>query len=379
MEKRAKQNLLVLIIGICLFVALMNLTSVLKFAGKLVELVLPVIVGGILALFINVPMNWVEKRLNKLVTKAKKPPSSKWLHIFSFILTVCLVLLVVIAVLTLVIPELVRSSISLYSQIEANIPGWLAFLETHNINAHWLEEQLSNVDVRQMIQHITQSVDALLPNIFNALTSTINGFVTAGFALVVSIYMTLGKEQVCRHGRKIVCAYLSPSWSKRILHFCHTFQKSFANFLTGQCAEAMILGILMFLAFTIFRLPYASLVGVLTAVCAIIPYVGAFISCVVSAFLTVIFNPALVLRCLIVYLAVQFFENQFLYPRVVGDSVGLPPLYTLVAAMIGGKLFGIIGILFFIPLMAVTIELVREDVKGRLTAKGNCSNSASSI
>lgn len=113
--------------------------------------------------------------------------------------------------------------------------------------------------------------------------------------------------------------------------------------------------------------------GVLTAVCAIIPYVGAFISCGVSIFLTALFDPTLVIRCALVYIAVQFIENQLIYPRVVGDSVGLPPLYTLIAAMIGGKLFGILGILFFIPLMAVAIELVREDTEQRLKNSKNLS------
>ena len=104
-------------------------------------------------------------------------------------------------------------------------------------------------------------------------------------------------------------------------------------------------------------------------IAAIIPYVGALISCVVSVFLVLLVDPVLAVRCLIVYLAVQFIENQFIYPRVVGKSVGLSPLYTLVAAMIGGKLFGIIGIIFFIPLTAVILELVKEDACRRLRAK----------
>ena len=113
----------------------------------------------------------------------------------------------------------------------------------------------------------------------------------------------------------------------------------------------------------------------LTAVCAIIPYVGALISCAISVFLTLLIAPSAVLRCLIVYLVVQFIENQFIYPRVVGGSVGLPPLYTLIAAMIGGKLFGIMGIIFFIPLAAVAIELVKEDAIHRIRKKGNIASS----
>lgn len=366
---KTKQYLLVTIVGVSLFAALMNLPAVLVVAGKLIGLVLPIIAGSILALFINVPMNGIKKRLKKVFCRAKKQPSDKSIHIFSFILTVCLVLLVLFAVLTLLIPEIIHSSRNLYYQIEADIPQWLAYLDEQQINAEWLEELLSDIDGEQIMQHITQGVDALLPNVVNALSSTVSGLMTAVFAVIVSIYMTLEKELVCRHARGLVSAYMKPVWTKRLLHFCHVFRRSFTKFLTGQCTEAVILGTMMFAAFKIFRLPYGSLVGVLTAVCAIIPYVGAFISCGVGILLTVLFDPTLVVRCALVYFAVQFIENQLIYPRVVGDSVGLPPLYILVAAMIGGKLFGILGILFFIPLMAVAVELVKEDVQQRLQTR----------
>lgn len=370
---KTKQYLLVTVVGVSLFAALMNLSAVLEVAKNLISLVLPIIAGSILALFISVPMNGIKKQLEKMFRKSRKHPSDKTIHIFSFILTLCLVFLVLVAVLTLLVPEIVRSSRNLYHQVETSIPQWLEYLDAQQINAEWLEELLSDIDEKQMMEHITQGVDALLPNVVNALTSTVSGLMTAAFAVIISIYMTLGKERVCRHARKLVCAYLKPGWAKGILHFCQVFQKSFTKFLTGQCTEALILGTLMFAAFKAFHLPYGSLVGVLTAVCAIIPYVGAFISCGVSIFLTVLFDPTLVIRCALVYLAVQFIENQLIYPRVVGDSVGLPPLYTLIAAMIGGKLFGILGILFFIPLMAVAVELVKEDAAQRLQIRKDLS------
>ena len=363
---KTKQYLLVTAVGVSLFAALMNLSAVLRFGGKLVGLVLPIIAGSILALFISVPMNGIKKLLSRAFSSASKQPSAKWLHILSFILTLFLLFLVLFAVLTLLLPELIRSSRNLYAQIEADIPQWLAYLESQQINAEWLEEMLNGINVEEIMQRISQGVDVLVPNVVNAVSSTVSRVMTAIFAIIVSIYMTLSKERVCRHARKLVCAYLKPVWAKRVLHFCHVFQKSFTNFLTGQCTEAAILGTLMFAAFKVFHLPYGSLVGLLTAVCAIIPYVGAFISCGVAIFLTVLFDSALVIRCAVVYLAVQFIENQFIYPRVVGDSVGLPPLYTLAAAMIGGKLFGILGILFFIPLMAMAVELLREDTEQKL-------------
>ena len=130
--------------------------------------------------------------------------------------------------------------------------------------------------------------------------------------------------------------------------------------------EAALLGFLMFLAFNLFGLPYASLIGVLTAVCAIIPYIGAVMSCTITIVLTLLYDPGLVIFSALVYLVIQFIENQFIYPKVVGGSVGLPPLYTLVSAMIGGRLFGILGIIFFIPLVAVSLELIKSDAENRL-------------
>lgn len=371
MEKKTKQNLLLVVAGVGLFAALMNLHAVILFLEKGIGIILPIIVGGILALFINVPMTGIEKRLRKLLQKRKKQPSDKFYRMFSFLLTFVCVALVLTLVFTLLIPELVNSAKGLYLQIEARLPEWIAWLESLDPDAAWLEDMLADINLDKMMQNIGVGANFFLESVVSTVSSAASIVITAAFGLIISIYLTLGKEQIGGHARKLLYAYLKPAWAENVLHVSRTFGRCFANFLSGQCAEAVILGILMFVAFTVFKLPYGSLVGVLTAVCAIIPYVGAFLSGAVSVVLALLISPALAVRCLIVYLAVQFVENQFIYPRVVGGSVGLPPLYTLVAAMIGGKLFGIMGIIFFIPIMAVVIELVKEDAGKRLRRRGN--------
>lgn len=370
MEKNTKQNLLIVIVGVGLFAALMNLRAVILLLEKGIGIILPIIVGGILALFINVPMTGIEKQLRRLLQKRKKQPSDKFYRIFSFLLTFVCVALVLTLVFTLLIPELVNSAKGLYLQIEARLPEWIAWLESLDPEAAWLEEILTDINLEKMMQNIGSGANFFLESVVSTVSSAASILITAAFGLIISIYLVLGKEQIGGHARKLLYAYLKPAWAENVLHISRTFSRCFANFLSGQCAEAVILGILMFAAFTIFRLPYGSLVGVLTAVCAIIPYVGAFMSGAVSVVLALLISPALAVRCLIVYLVVQFVENQFIYPRVVGGSVGLPPLYTLVAAMIGGNLFGIMGIIFFIPIMAVVIELVKEDAGKRLKRDG---------
>lgn len=365
MEKKSKENLLIVIIGICLFAALMHLTTIIGFTKKIIGLILPIIVGGILALFINVPMSGLEKRIRRLFSKSKKQPSSKAYRIASFILTLICIVLVLSLVFTLLIPEMIRSLQSLTFMLETRIPEWMQYLDTHNINAEWLENFLAGIDLDQMLNTVSGRLDMLLASIVDTVSSAVSIVMTAAFGLIIGIYMVLDKERIHRHSNKFLYSYLKPSWADRISQFCRRFRVSFANFLSGQCGEAVILGTLMCFAFVVFKLPYASLVGVLTAVCAIIPYVGAFISCVISIFLALIINPTLAIRCMVVYLIVQFIENQFIYPRVVGGSVGLPPLYTLIAAMIGGKLFGILGILFFIPLASVFVEFLKDGAKKR--------------
>ncbi len=369
MDRKTKQNLFVTMVGISWFVALIKLPSVLAFAGRLVALMLPVIAGGILALFVSVPANGVERRLRRIWGKAKRQPSDRKIQSVSLLIVITGILLVFLLVLTLLIPEIIRSSQSVYEQVKAAIPGWFAYLNRRESDALWLEEILLDLDLEKLMQSFSNGVDVFFSNVINALSFTVNMIGTAAFAVIIGIYMLLEKERLGRHARKLAHAYLKPAWEENVLRFCTVFRQSFANFLSSQCCEAVILGILMFAAFALFRLPYGSLVGMLTAVCAVIPYIGALISCVISVFLTLLVAPSAAVRCLVVYLVVQFLENQFIYPRVVGGSVGLPPLYTLVAAMVGGKLFGIMGILFFIPLTAVVIELVKEDAACRAGRK----------
>lgn len=361
-----KQNLLLVIVGVGLFAALMNLSVVFRFMETVTGLILPVIIGGILALFFNVPMTGIEKRLRRILGKRKKKYSDQFYRGTSFALTLVCIALVLTLVFTLLIPELVSSVRGLYLLIEARLPQWIDYLESLDPETQWLEGMLERINLEKIMERLSSGANQFLESVVSTVSSVANTVVTAAFGLIISIYITLGKEWVCRHARKLVYAYLKPAWAENILHISRTFSRSFTNFLSGQCTEAVILGTLMFAAFTIFKLPYGSLVGVLTAVCAIIPYVGAFLSGGISVLLALLISPVLAIRCLVIYVIVQFVENQLIYPRVVGGSVGLPPLYTLIAAMIGGKLFGIIGIIFFIPLMAVVVELVKEDVGKRL-------------
>lgn len=366
MDHKFRQNLLLIAFGVCLFAALFNLTAVLGFLRGIFRVLLPVIAGAILALFLNVPVTGIAKRLERLFSRRKKAPSGKLIQVLSFIMAMTAVLLVLSLVVILLVPQLVRSVQSIYEQLKIKIPEWIEFLDNPDLEEAWLNKLISNINLDKVMASVSSSIEKLLSQTVGILSVTANFLVTAFFAIIFCVYMTFEKERLTSQTKALVRAYLKPSWSDSILRFSNMFSKTFASFLTGQCVEAVILGVLMFLAFTLFKLPYGSLVGVLTAVLAIIPFIGSYISGAASLLLTFLFDPSAVLRCLLVYASVQFVENQFIYPRVVGSSVGLSPLYTLMAALIGGKLFGIPGILFFIPLTAVAVELIKEDAARRV-------------
>lgn len=370
MDRSLKHGLIITLSGVCLFVALMNFTSVLIFLSGIVRLVLPVIVGAILALFVSVPMNGIEKWLGRIFSLRKNRLSDRKLHTMSFVLTLLCVLFLLILVLVLLVPEIASSIQSVYAQLREELPQWLEYLESHDMDKPWIRELISGIDIDRLIKSSPGGLDTVISNIADVLSGAFRIIMNAAFGFIICIYISLSRRQLGEHVKKLIRAYLREDIAEGFMHFCIVAHKSFSSFLSGQCLEAMILGMLMLLAFSIFRLPYAALVGLLTAVCAIIPYVGAFISCSVSVLLALLVGPEVALRCLLVYLAVQFVENQFIYPRVVGSSVGMPPLYTLIAAMLGAKLFGIIGIIFFIPLAAVAAELIREDAEKRLDDSG---------
>ena len=155
----------------------------------------------------------------------------------------------------------------------------------------WLMSRLEGIDWEQLLHKVTSGLDTVLVNAAGAVSATVNLVVTASFALIISVYLSLGAQSLGHQARTLVRAYLKPGHAAWVLKFCRLFRQSFANFLTGQCSEAVILGMLMSLAFSLFRIPYGSLVGMLTAICAIIPYVGALLSCVISVFLVLLVDP----------------------------------------------------------------------------------------
>lgn len=249
-------------------------------------------------------------------------------------------------------------------------PQWAQKLSDLGLDTGAVTDWFAANDWRTLLEKALTGAGSLIGGIVTVASSTVSVAVNAAFALVIMFYVLLGKRDLGRQCRKLLYAALRETAADRICAVAALTHDTYARFLSGQCVEVVILGSLIFAAFSVFRIPYAALTAVLTAVLAFIPYVGAFSSCAIGALLTLLAEPEKTILCIIVYQAVQFVENQFIYPHVVGGSVGLAPIWTLVAALLGGQLFGLVGIIFFIPLTAVIYQLIGQGTNRRLAAKG---------
>lgn len=291
-------------------------------------------------------------------------------------LTLALVSGVLFLVGFLVIPELVRTIASVSESVPVFWENAQAEAEAFFVNYPYIVGYIEEMDVnwKQLIGEIMaflgNGAGTVLSSTVSAAMSVINGLTTFFIGFVFAIYILLQKETLGRQVRKVLRAFLPERTGAVILEIAALTERTFSNFLTGQCLEAVILGLMFFATLTVMRYPYAVLIGVLIAFTALIPIFGAFIGCFVGAFLILMVNPMQALVFVIVFLILQQIEGNLIYPHVVGNSVGLPSIWVLAAVTIGGSVMGITGMLIFIPLCSVFYSLLRDAANARLALTG---------
>lgn len=351
------------------FIVGINYRTVLDLAGTIFGILFPFVLGGGIAFVLNVPMRSVERILPvKKHEKLKRP--------ISLVLTLALVSGVLFLVGFLVIPELVRTIASVSESVPVFWENAQAEAEAFFVNYPYIVGYIEEMDVnwKQLIGEIMaflgNGAGTVLSSTVSAAMSVINGLTTFFIGFVFAIYILLQKETLGRQVRKVLRAFLPEQTGAVILEIAALTERTFSNFLTGQCLEAVILGLMFFATLTVMRYPYAVLIGVLIAFTALIPIFGAFIGCFVGAFLILMVNPMQALVFVIVFLILQQIEGNLIYPHVVGNSVGLPSIWVLAAVTIGGSVMGITGMLIFIPLCSVFYSLLRDAANARLALTG---------
>lgn len=378
-DQKTRRALFLIAFGVCLYAAMMHLDVVLGALSAAVDIFFPVLLGLGFAFVLNVPVSGMERLLHRavgLLPEGRRPGEGA-ITMASIVLVLIAIAGVAVLGVTMLVPELIASARTVAPLLAERLPEIEESLVANGVDVEKLAQFFQGAGASSATAAAGSGAQGLLnlglgsiaSSVFAAARSTVSVLSSSVFAFVIAVYVLASKRTLGRQVNRVMDAHLAPGHAARIRHVASLATDTYSKFLSGQCLEACILGTLIFLAFSLFRLPYAGLIGFLTALFAFVPYVGAFASCAIGTFLTLLASPEHALLCVIVYLAVQFIENQFIYPHVVGSSVGLSALWTLIAALVGGKLFGIVGIVFFIPIVAVLYELFRQWTNARLAER----------
>lgn len=370
-SKQTRKHLMqVIAFAILLYCGIEHLDIVIGVFRFVMGIVMPFLVGGVIAFILNVPMKRIEKHLftkNKKFAKLRRP--------LAYVLTLLCLLGVIVFAMMVVMPELGNTLTMLMDQIPIafkraqqwlyEIPEQWPALEPaiEELNIDWSAISASAVKV---VQGIASGVVSSGMGFFSGV---VNGVATFVVSFTFSIYVLFQKEKLAGQIRQVLYAVFPRRFTEKTIEVAKLSNQIFSSFLSGQCMEAVILGTMFFIAMSIFRMPYAMLTGIVIAITALIPIFGAFIGCVIGMFLIAMVNPVQAIWFLILFLVLQQLEGNLIYPHVVGGSIGLPSIWVLAAVTLGGKMFGIAGILFFIPLCSVLYTLFRAFVKKRLTER----------
>ena len=354
-----------------LVVALWKFDVVLDVLKTIGQIIFPFILGGAIVFVINVPMSFLEKKIFENVKKENKT-ARKLARPVSLLLTIVLVVGVIALVMIGVIPQLTKTMGSLMINITDFIPQikiWIRDFFHDNREIMNLVDQVQfNPDqaIGWGISLLGNGAGNMMNTTVSAVGSVVSGLATFFIAFSFACYVLFQKEKLHVQIRKVLFAFLPKQKADAFLKVCSLTYRTFANFLTGQCLEAVILGCMFVVTLSILRMPYALLIGVLIAFTALIPIFGAFIGCAVGSFLIFMVSPKQAIIFIIVFLVLQQIEGNLIYPHVVGESVGLPSIWVLAAVTIGGNLMGIVGMLVFIPLLSVVYTIFRKVVYQRL-------------
>lgn len=375
-KENYKKILKLIVTVILIYLCVKNIYVIWKAVISVIHFISPLLLGMIFAFIINVPLRSIEGRLRYHAKKKKW--KIKNFRLISVLLTVLLVAGIIAVILFLVIPEL-SSTIkmllenapmygakieSFLNSIGQKFPPLSGFVNSVvNLEIDWeaIKEWISTIQSGEVGSVVVSTVD-IISNVVGAVVNFV-------IAIVFAFYILFQKEQLSEQVKRLLYAALPQKYVVNVLNFCKLVDDTYSSFLIGQCTEATILGSLFIVAMLILRMPYAFLVGPLVTVTALIPIVGSTIACVVGALLMLTVSPLKMIIFIAMFLALQQIESHFIYPNVVGSSMGLPPIWVLMAVIFGAKLFGIGGLLIGIPTVSVLYVLLDQWMCSKLEKK----------
>ena len=375
-KENVKKIIGILAFGIIFYFILQNIVAVKNAINTIIDILFPFLFGAGLAFVLNIPLNMFERKLFKpKKMKNGKIRQNKLKRPICILLSIILVIFIISFIIKLVIPQL----ISVIYMFISDVPE-LAY----NIKEYAIEltkqypdvsDQIKNIEIdwnkvaSDIVNFITGLGKNIITSSIGAIVSLIGGLFNTIVSIVFAIYILISKERLACQAEKFVKAYCSEEKTNYILEITSLSKNTFNKFITGQCTEAIILGLLCFFGMLILRLPFATTIGILVGVTALIPIVGAFIGIIIGAILILSISSVKAVIFIVFLIILQQFESNVIYPKVVGESIGLPGMWVLLAVTIGGSLGGMLGLLLGVPFVSVLYTILKNDINKRLHLK----------
>jgi 2-dehydropantoate 2-reductase len=371
-KENIKKIILIFFAAIAFSFALNNVNDVLKFLGILLSILAPFIFGLAIAFVLNVPLSFLERTLfssvrHPILRRIKRPISILATYLTAIVLTSLIV--------ATIVPQILSSARFLADQLpkaSQNLIAWASQKRLLAGIAQELSETLATMNWQTFVNDVVDFLrrGAILESTWGTLTAVLSGFTNTFIAVVFSLYALGSKEKLERQVTKLAYTFLPEKICDRLVYISSVAFKSFRQFITGQFIEACILGGLCFIGMRILSIPLSLMVSSMILVSALIPMIGALVGTVLGTLFILIIDPQKALVFLIFLVLLQQFEGNLIYPRVVGSRVGLPPMWVLMSITVGGSLFGLVGMLLFVPLASTVYVLLREYSAYKLREEG---------
>ena len=354
MEKEMKNRILLITYGVVLFLFIYNYQWLVNIVKFLFNLFSPFIVGGVIALILNVLVKALENNLLKKTSKGKRA--------VSIIMSLAIVLGFIVFVVSIIIPQF-KNAGEIFID---NLPNYQDNINDIGHRFGLSENILDKLDFTDVLSKgkITDLLKDNYKNIIDVSFGFASSLISTVFNLVVSIifaiYLLADKEGLLKGFKKLFKKISKEKVYFYVVKVVELADKTFSNFIKVQVLEAVILGVLCFVCMLVLQFPYAGTISVIVGFTALIPVFGAFIGCIIGAFLIFMVNPIQALTFIAFFLILQQIEGNLIYPKVVGGKIGLPSIWVLVAVTVGGSLGGIVGMLFGVPIVSVFYTLIKE-------------------
>lgn len=370
-QKIMKKIFLIILFAVAVVFAMFNLEKLREMSLSALDIVAPFFSGIAVAFVLNVLVKFYEE---KIFSRLIRKPNRIWMKvqrgisIFLAFITVCII---ITCIILYVIPELV-SSLRMFTE---KAPGYITdfsqrvtdLLREMGITQEQL--QTVRIDWNTVLSQVSKYTGDVMASLLSVFMNFTSGIITVILSLIFSIYMLAGKEKLLRNLKRVLFAYQPEERAEKIIEIASLSNRIFTGFVTGQLLEAVILGVLCYIGMSIFGFSYPPLISTLIGVTAVVPILGAYLGAGIGGFLLLLIDPSQCLWFLLFIVILQQIEGNVIYPRVVGTSIGLPGFWVLLAIVVCGDLFGIVGILLGVPAASVIYTLLRVNTEHRLQQK----------